>query len=228
MKVHSIFHIFILIVMWSMAVIRKTFPVPPLGCNCSILGDPITKQAMIVDPGGAHEMILNQVQEMGLTVVSVVHTHAHFDHFLASGEIKKATGATLCLHPDDRRLWEMLDVQCRMFGILYVPAPLPEYWLQDEEKIIVGGVEGVALHTPGHTPGSMCFFFPSDALLLAGDTLFRGGIGRTDLWGGDGEAIQRSIRERLYGLEDDTRVVTGHGPETQIGFERENNPFVRA
>lgn len=211
-----------------MAVIRKTFPVPPLGCNCTILGDPITKQAIIVDPGGAHETILKQVQEMGLTVVSVVHTHAHFDHFLASGAIKHATGATLCLHPDDRRLWEMLDVQCRMFGIPYVPAPLPEYWLHDEEKIIVGGVEGVALHTPGHTPGSMCFFFPSDALVVAGDTLFRGGIGRTDLWGGDGEAIQRSIRERLYTLEEDTRVVTGHGPETQIGFERENNPFVQA
>lgn len=211
-----------------MAVIRKTFPVPPLGCNCTILGDPITKQAIIVDPGGAHETILKQVQEMGLTVVSVVHTHAHFDHFLASGAIKQATGATLCLHPDDRRLWEMLDVQCRMFGIPYVPAPLPEYWLHDEEKIIVGGVEGVALHTPGHTPGSMCFFFPSDALVVAGDTLFRGGIGRTDLWGGDGEAIQRSIRERLYTLEEDTRVVTGHGPETQIGFERENNPFVQA
>lgn len=211
-----------------MAMIRKTFPVPPLGCNCSILGDPITKHAIIVDPGGAHQTILKHVQEMGLTVVSVIHTHAHFDHFLASGEIKKATGATLCLHPDDRRLWEMLDVQCRMFGIPYVPAPLPEYWLHDDEKIIVGSMEGVALHTPGHTPGSMCFFFPSDALLLAGDTLFRGGIGRTDLWGGDGEAIQRSIRERLYALEDGTRVVTGHGPETQIGFERENNPFVGA
>lgn len=181
-----------------------------------------------MDPGGAHDMILTHVQEMGLRVVSVVHTHAHFDHFLASGEIKKATGATLCLHPEDRRLWEMLEVQCRMFGIPYVPAPLPDYWLRDEEKIIAGSLEGIALHTPGHTPGSMCFFFPSDDLLLAGDTLFRGGIGRTDLWGGDGEAIQRSIRERLYVLDEGTRVVTGHGPETHIGFERECNPFVRA
>lgn len=208
-------------------MIRRTFAVPPLGCNCSILGDPITKQAIVVDPGGAPALILNHVHEMGLTVASVIHTHAHFDHFLASGEIKTATGATLCLHPDDRRLWEMLEVQCRMFGVPYVPAPLPEYWLKDEEKIIVGGLEGVAMHTPGHTPGSMCFFFPSDQLLLSGDTLFRGGIGRTDLWGGDTEAIQRSIRERLYALKDETRVVTGHGPDTHIGFERDNNPFVR-
>jgi hydroxyacylglutathione hydrolase len=188
----------------------------------------VTKHAIVVDPGGAHDKILKEVQGMGLTVVSVVHTHAHFDHFMASGAIKHATGAALCLHPDDRKLWEMLEVQCRMFGIPYVPAPLPDYWLHDEEKIAVGGVEGVALHTPGHTPGSMCFFFPSEALLLAGDTLFRGGIGRTDLWGGDGEAIQQSIRERLYTLDATTRVVTGHGPETHIGFEREYNPFVRA
>ena len=209
-------------------LIRKTFPVPPLGCNCSILGDPVTKQAIVVDPGGAHEHILRTVRDLGLAVVSILHTHAHFDHFLASGEMKKVTGATLCLHRDDLDLWKMLEVQCRMFGVPYVPVPLPEYWLADDEKIVVGGIEGVALHTPGHTPGSMSFHFPGAQLLLAGDTLFRGGIGRTDLWGGDYEAIEHSIRERLYTLKENTRVITGHGPETQIGIEREKNPFVRA
>ncbi len=209
-------------------MIRKTFSVPPLGCNCSIIGDPVTKRAIVVDPGGAPERILREVQDLGVTVVSVLHTHAHFDHFLASGEIKKATGATLCLHPDDRDLWRMLDVQCRVFGVPYVPVPPPDYWLQGEEKIIVGGLEGLALHTPGHTPGSMSFHFPAEKLLLAGDTLFRGGIGRTDLWGGDFGAIERSIRERLYTLDDATRVITGHGPDTEIGLERESNPFVRA
>lgn len=209
-------------------MIRKTFSVPPLGCNCSIIGDPVTKRAIVVDPGGAPERILREVQDLGLTVVSVLHTHAHFDHFLASGEIKKATGAALCLHPDDRDLWRMLDVQCRVFGVPYVPVPPPDYWLQDEEKIIVGGLEGLALHTPGHTPGSMSFHFPAEKLLLAGDTLFRGGIGRTDLWGGDFDAIERSIRERLYTLDETTRVITGHGPDTEIGLERESNPFVRA
>ncbi len=209
-------------------MIVKSFPVPPLGCNCSIIGDPITKRAIVVDPGGAHESILKDVQDLGLTVVSILHTHAHFDHFLASGEMKKATNATLCLHPDDRELWEMLEIQCRMFGVPYAPVPLPDYWLHDEEKLIVGGIEGVALHTPGHTPGSMCFHFPGEKLLLGGDTLFQGSIGRTDLWGGDFEAIERSIRERLYTLDETTRVITGHGPETQIGIERESNQFVRA
>jgi hydroxyacylglutathione hydrolase len=209
-------------------MIVKSFPVPPLGCNCSIIGDPITKRAIVVDPGGAHERILKDVQDLGLTVVSILHTHAHFDHFLASGEMKKATNATLCLHPDDRKLWEMLEIQCRMFGVPYAPVPLPDYWLHDEEKLIVGGIEGVALHTPGHTPGSMCFHFPGEKLVLGGDTLFQGSIGRTDLWGGDFEAIERSIRERLYTLDETTRVITGHGPETQIGIERESNQFVRA
>jgi len=208
-------------------MIVKSFPVPPLGCNCSIIGDPITKRAIVVDPGGAHERILKDVQDLGLTVVSILHTHAHFDHFLASGEMKKATNATLCLHPDDRELWEMLEIQCRMFGVPYAPVPLPDYWLHDEEKLIVGGIEGVALHTPGHTPGSMCFHFPGEKLLLGGDTLFQGSIGRTDLWGGDFEAIERSIRERLYTLDEATRVITGHGPETQIGLEREDNAFVK-
>ncbi|HKW86801.1 MAG TPA: MBL fold metallo-hydrolase [Nitrospiraceae bacterium] len=209
-------------------MILKTFPVPPLGCNCSIIGDPITKRAIVVDPGGTHDRILKDVRDLDLTVVSILHTHAHFDHFLASGEMKKATNATLCLHPDDRKLWEMLEIQCRMFGVPYVPVPLPDYWLHDEEKLVVGGIEGIALHTPGHTPGSMSFHFPAEKLLLAGDTLFQGSIGRTDLWGGDFDAIERSIRERLYSMDEATRVITGHGPETMIGIERESNAFIRA
>ncbi len=208
-------------------LIRRTFPVPPLGCNCSILGDPVTKQAIVVDPGGAHEQILQTVQALGLTVVRILHTHAHFDHFLASGEMQKATGAVLCLHEDDRFLWEMLEVQCRMFGVPYRPVPLPDCWLADEDAVNVGGIAGRALHTPGHTPGSMSFHFAQDRLVLAGDTLFQGSIGRTDLWGGDFDTIERSIRERLYTLPDETLVVTGHGPETQIGMEKEDNQFVR-
>jgi hydroxyacylglutathione hydrolase len=208
-------------------MIRKTFSVPPLGCNCSIIGDPVTKQAIVVDPGGAHERILHEVRQLGLTVSHILHTHAHFDHFLASGEMKKATGATICLHQNDLELWKNLELQCRMFGVVYVPVPEPDYWLKDEEKLLIGQVSAVALHTPGHTPGSMSFHFPGNDLVLAGDTLFRGSIGRTDLWGGDFDAIEQSIRERLYSLKDATVVVTGHGPETEIGLEKTTNQFVR-
>lgn len=210
------------------ASIRKTFSVPPLGCNCSIIGDPVTKQAVVIDPGGAPERILREVQQLGCTVSHILHTHAHLDHFLASGEIKKATGAAICLHQDDLQLWNNLELQCRVFGVSYVPALPPDYWLTDEEKVMLGQVPIVALHTPGHTPGSISFYLPDDKLVLAGDTLFRGSIGRTDLWGGNYEAIEESIRERLYSLDDTTRVITGHGPDTEIGFEKESNQFVRA
>ena len=208
------------------ALIRKTFPVPPLSCNCSILGDPESKQAIIVDPGGSPDRILQEVQALGLEVTTVLHTHAHFDHFLASGYIKKNTNAVLCLHPDDGQLWDMLEVQCQMFGVPYIPAPAPDCWLKDEERFGVGKVEGQIVHTPGHTPGSLCFYFEAENILLSGDTLFRGGIGRTDLWGGDARAIERSIRERLYSLRENTLVIPGHGPETQIGLERQYNAFV--
>lgn len=210
------------------SLIRKTFPVPPLGCNCTILGDPVTKQAVVVDPGGTPERILQELALLGLTVAHILHTHAHFDHFLASGALKKATGAAICLHPDDLELWCNVDVQCRLFGVPSASVPAPEYWLTDEETLRIGPVTLVALHTPGHTPGSMSFHLPDAKLLLAGDTLFRGGIGRTDLWGGDFDAIEQSIRERLYTLDETTTVVTGHGPETEIGWEKESNQFVRA
>jgi hydroxyacylglutathione hydrolase len=209
-------------------LIRKTFSVPPLGCNCSIIGDPVTQQAIVVDPGGAAERILREVRALGLTVTRILHTHAHFDHFLASGEMKNATGAALCLHKDDRELWDMLEMQCRAFGVPYLPVPPPDYWLTDEEKVSIGHVTAIALHTPGHTPGSMSFHVPEGGVVLAGDTLFRGSIGRTDLWGGDFDAIERSIRDRLYTLDDSTLVVTGHGPETEIGWEKQRNQFVRA
>ena len=209
------------------ALVRKTFSVPPLGCNCSIIGDPVTKRAIVVDPGGDSARILHEVQKLGLTVSHILHTHAHFDHFLASGAMKQATGAALCLHQDDLDLWENLEVQCRMFGVPFVSVPMPDYWLKDEEQVLLGEHALIALHTPGHTPGSMSFHAPNEQLVLAGDTLFRGSIGRTDLWGGNFDAIEQSIRERLYTLDDETIVVTGHGPETEIGREKESNQYFR-
>ncbi len=210
------------------SLLRKTFSVPPLGCNCSIVGDPITKQAVVIDPGGSAERILHEVRQLGFTVGHILHTHAHLDHFLASSEIKRATGAVMCLHQGDLDLWKNLELQCRVFGVSYVPATPPDHWLQDGEQVMLGLIPIVAIHTPGHTPGSMSFHVPNEQLVLAGDTLFRGSIGRTDLWGGNFKAIEESIRERLYTLDEATTVITGHGPETEIGVEKETNQFVRA
>ncbi len=207
------------------SLIRETFPVGPLGCNCTIVGDPLTKKALVIDPGGDHQLILDRLEVLGLKVVSIIHTHAHLDHFLASGEMKKATGASLHLHKEDQFLWDNLEMQCKRFGVPYTPVPAPDQWLRDGEELACGC--GVALHTPGHTPGSMGFWFPQDKLLIAGDTLFRRGIGRTDLWGGDYQKIERSIREHLYSLDEDAVVVTGHGPDTLIGEEIRENPFIR-
>jgi glyoxylase-like metal-dependent hydrolase (beta-lactamase superfamily II) len=208
-------------------MIFRSFAVPPLDCNCSIIGDPVTKQAIVVDPGGDSERILKEVAALGLTVTHIIHTHAHFDHFLASGRMKQATGAPLWLHKADQLLWDNLEMQCRVFGVPYTPVPPPDRWLADDEEVALGEITGLALHTPGHTPGSMCFHFPAARMVIAGDTLFRESIGRTDLWGGDYAAIERSIKDRLYVLDEDTRVITGHGPETRIGHELRNNSFVR-
>lgn len=209
-------------------LIIETFPVGPLQCNCTILGDPLTREALVVDPGGDPEQILERLRRHDLQVTRILHTHAHLDHFLASGKMKEATGAQLALHPDDRPLWEHLEEQCRLFGVPYEPVPDPDQELEHEEELELAHCRGQALHTPGHTPGSMCFHFESEQFLIAGDTLFQGSIGRTDLWGGDYPTIERSIRGRLYTLDEATRVVTGHGAPTTIGQEMRYNAFIRA
>lgn len=210
-------------------MIVKTFPVGPLQCNCTILGDPDTGKAIVVDPGGDAEKILETLKTLGLhEVVNIIHTHAHFDHFLASGQLQEATQAPISLHPDDKPLWEHLDKQCAIYGIPYQPVPLPDRWLNHEENLVVGAFQGKALHTPGHSPGSMSFLFDAQKVLIAGDTLFKGSIGRTDLWGGDYETIERSIRERLYTLDEELQVIPGHGPLTLLGDEMRSNSYIRA
>ncbi|MCL6269494.1 MBL fold metallo-hydrolase [Sansalvadorimonas sp. 2012CJ34-2] len=211
--------------MEQMTMIRDTFPVGPLGCNCTIIGDPITKKGMVIDPGGDADKILEYVQARGLEIVALIHTHAHLDHFLASGELKEKTGAPIYLHPDDKFLWDSLEMQCRMFGVPYTPVPDPDFWLKDDEQLCC--CNGVAMHTPGHSPGSMSFWFEDQKLLIAGDTLFRRSVGRTDLWGGDHATIEKSIRTRLYTLDEEAVVVAGHGPSTTIGEEIRGNVVVR-
>ncbi len=209
-------------------IIVETIPVGPLQCNCTILGDLVSRKAIVVDPGGDSEILLERLVELNLQVERIIHTHAHLDHFLASGKMKEATGAKLALHREDLFLWDMLEDQCRMFGIPFEPPPPPDQWLENEEEIDLNNLQGKALHTPGHTPGSMCFLFESQKLLIAGDTLFQGSIGRTDLWGGDFKKIEKSIQEKLYTLDEETSVITGHGETTSIGHEMRDNSFVRA
>lgn len=209
-------------------IVLETFQVGPLQCNCSIIGDRESGEAVVVDPGGDPEVIKQKLDDLGLTARYLLHTHAHFDHVLGSRKMKELTGAKICLHKEDQWLYDNLDKQCQMFG--FAPdTPLPvDHYLEDEESVEFGGVQARVLHTPGHTPGSLCYSVEADEpVLLAGDTLFSGSIGRTDLWGGSFEQIIRSISDRLMVLEDETRVIPGHGPDTTIWSEKKNNPYVR-
>ena len=207
-----------------MTFYRESFPVGPLGCNCTIIGDEVTKQAIVIDPGGDATGISEKLRLKGYRLAKIIHTHAHLDHFLATGELKAKTGAPLYLHKNDYPLWQNLETQCQLFGIPFSPVPDPDFWLRDDDALEIAN--GVAMHTPGHSPGSMSFWFDQMNLLIAGDTLFKGSVGRTDLWGGDASLISKSIKTRLYTLDDDAIVVTGHGPETVIGEEKKFNAFV--
>ena len=206
--------------------IIRTFPVGPLGCNCSVIGDRLSGRALVVDPGGNAEQILALLNELNLKAVAIIHTHAHLDHILAAGEIKNATGAPIYLHKGDQFLWDMVEEQCARFGVPPVKLPDPDHYLQDDHDL--GCCGGVAIHTPGHTTGSISFWFEEYKTLIAGDTLFQGSIGRTDLPGGNFDQIITSIKERIYSLDDEAVVVTGHGPNTSIGYEKMSNGFIRA
>jgi hydroxyacylglutathione hydrolase len=216
-------------------LIRRTFPVGPLGCNCSIVACPETHQALVVDPGDDAPEILAALARDGLTAVMLLHTHAHFDHVMGTAEVAAATRAEVLLHRDDRWLYDHTAMQIEMFGVRrhdrrpWQPPPPPTRELDGGEVLPFGRREARVVHTPGHTPGSACFYLESAGevpLLLAGDTLFAGSIGRTDLWGGSLPDIRRSIRESLFTLPETTLVIPGHGPPTTIATERETNPFV--
>lgn len=206
----------------------ETFPTGPLGCNCSIVLDDASRRAIVVDPGGDLETIRERLDALKASVEAIVHTHTHVDHVGATAGLQQGTRARACIHEADRFLYELLPVQAAMIGV-----PLPETAdmegsLVDGTSIRFGGLEMCILHTPGHTPGSVTFFVQNDGRtqVFSGDTLFRRGIGRTDLWGGDHDAIQRSLREKILTLPEDAVVVPGHGPETTIGEERVKNPFL--
>ena len=208
-------------------MILETFPVGPLHCNCTILGDEITHQAMVVDPGDNIPEILSRLQRHGLTLSQIVVTHAHIDHVGGAAQLRKATGAPVLMNQQDLALLGMMEMQANWIGVPTPEVAPPDASAEDGLAVGLAALPAEVLHTPGHTPGSICLLFPAQHLLLAGDTLFAGSIGRTDLPGGDGHQILRSLRDRLLVLPDATRVIPGHGPETSIGEERQSNPFLQ-
>jgi glyoxylase-like metal-dependent hydrolase (beta-lactamase superfamily II) len=207
----------------------ETFPVGPLGCNCSIVVDPASKSAIVVDPGGDFEEIQRRLKKAGATVAAIVHTHTHIDHVGATAPLQRWTGAPAKIHEADKFLYDMLPVQAAMIGMDLPETCELDTTLADDQVLSAGAIEVLVLHTPGHTPGSCSFVakLGSSQIAFAGDTLFRRSIGRTDLWGGDSDLILRSIKDKLFTLDEATKVVTGHGPSTTIGEERRTNPFVR-
>jgi hydroxyacylglutathione hydrolase len=210
-------------------MILETFPVGPLTCNCTILGDEVTREAMVVDPGDNIPEILSRLQKHGLTLRQIVVTHAHIDHVGGAAQLRKLTGAPVIMNQQDLGLLGMMQMQAGWLGVPTPEVAPPDASAEDGLTVGLATLPAQVLHTPGHTPGSICllFHFDNQHLLLAGDTLFAGSIGRTDLPGGDGKQILRSLRERLLVLPDVTRVVPGHGPETTIGEERQSNPFLQ-
>ena len=208
-------------------LILETFPVGPLQCNCSIVGCATTRDALVIDPGEEPDRVIEALDRLGLRARALLHTHAHFDHIAATKVVAARTGALAALHVDDRPLYEHLADQTAWFGLPPVETPSIDRWLKDGDRVRAGEAETEVVHTPGHTPGSVCFRF-NGGPLFTGDTLFAGSVGRTDLWGGSSAQLFESIRTRLLPLPDDTPVIPGHGPATTIGRERRLNPFVAA
>eukprot|EP00002_Diphylleia_rotans_P030879 TRINITY_DN6392_c0_g1_i2.p1 TRINITY_DN6392_c0_g1~~TRINITY_DN6392_c0_g1_i2.p1 ORF type:complete len:230 (+),score=52.91 TRINITY_DN6392_c0_g1_i2:46-735(+) len=204
----------------------ETFAVGPLACNCTIVVDKSTKYAVLVDPGGDAEKLISRLEQLGANLKQIVITHGHFDHFLAASELKRATNADVCIHENDIRLYDGLLTQLKLFGIRMQAesAPKPDIYLKDEMEILNGGR---ILHTPGHSMGSVCVLFEDLSCVCSGDTLFHGSVGRTDLFGGSFLDLKDSICKKLYTLDDEIRVIPGHGAQTCIGDEKKTNPFVR-
>jgi hydroxyacylglutathione hydrolase len=207
-------------------MIHEVLAVGMLQCNCSILGDETSHEAIVIDPGDDIPRIMAILQRHGLTVKQILITHAHIDHIAGAARLKQLTGAPILYNSRDVPLVQMMDVQAGWLGIPTPEVRAPDDGLEDGKVIAITGLTGSILHTPGHTQGSVCLHLPSQNLLLAGDTLFAGSVGRTDLPGGDTRTLLRSIHEKLLSLTDETVVVPGHGPNTTIGEERTSNPFL--
>jgi glyoxylase-like metal-dependent hydrolase (beta-lactamase superfamily II) len=209
-------------------MIIETFPVGWLQCNCTILGDEQTREAIVIDPGDNPQEILARLEKHGLTPRQILCTHTHIDHVGAIYELQERAGTPASIHKADLFLFEKLDVQAQWIGIPMPKRGAIEHFVEDGGAVACHGVEVGVIHTPGHTPGSASFHLAGDRnILFTGDTLFAQSIGRTDLWGGSHPQIIASIQKKLMTFDDDTLVISGHGQSTTIGHERRYNPFLK-
>jgi hydroxyacylglutathione hydrolase len=215
--------------------IHISLPVGMLQCNCSIVSDPVTREALVIDPGDEIARVLELLGRYKLTVKAIVSTHAHIDHVGGLSKLHQYTGAPVMMHLEDVPLYNGMDVQAAFLGVAPPEVGQIDQFLRDGDTLQWGTLSANVLHTPGHSPGSISLYMPSAEVagassslpqLFAGDTLFAGSIGRTDLWGGSMEEIMNSLRDKVMQLPDQTIVHPGHGARTTIGEERRSNPFL--
>jgi glyoxylase-like metal-dependent hydrolase (beta-lactamase superfamily II) len=207
-------------------MIFDTVVVGPLGVNCSILGCEETGQGVVVDPGDDADRILAQVQQRGLSISAIINTHGHFDHVGGNRQLTQATGAPLYIHQADAPMLERVAKTAAMYGLPGENSPQPDRLLEDGMLIEFGTHRLQVIHTPGHTQGGCCLYLEAENKLIAGDTLFADGVGRTDLPGGSHQQLVESIKNRLFTLPDQVQVYPGHGPTTTIGHEKRHNPYL--
>ena len=207
-------------------MIHEVLPVGVLQCNCSIFGDEQSREAIVVDPGDDIAQIEQVLAQHGLKVKAIVITHAHIDHIGGAAKLKKSTGAPVYMNEADQELYDHLDVQASWVGMRNPERTTIDTAAADGTTLSLGSAEFHVLHTPGHTQGSISLWIPAENKVVAGDTLFRDSIGRTDLPGGDYKKILASIHTKLMALPEEAVVICGHGPQTTIGREKRRNPFL--
>jgi hydroxyacylglutathione hydrolase len=208
-------------------MILERFVVGMMQTNCYLLGDPATRQAAVIDPGGEGQRVARRLRELDLELAMILNTHAHFDHVLDAWLLKQEMGGDVYLHPDDQVILEdrSVGLVAPLASTSKSPRGAVDQWLHEGDRLPIGSLQLEVLETPGHTPGHVAFYLASAAVIFVGDTLFAGSIGRTDFPGGSHQELIHSVKSKIFPLDEATVVLPGHGPETTVGEEKRSNPF---